>query len=391
MIKRVLAAGCALLAAGIAAAGETQPRLQASAREEVWAVSVPGDGTSYARVRVTVPHPGQAARTAQTPSGPLAQDRPSDLVTIEEFQSPPGPEPVAPEKEEPLVLATLYGSPVTRDDVVQELWNRRGKETFEWIVGRELLKRELKRNGLAVTDGEIKKRLDEHLEGLRLAYPNLRRPDDLTRAAAGMPLEEYGERAVWAELALRKIMRVAMKPDEEKLRSYFADIQAEFVRPERVRVSQVFIAPQPPPEADGIAGPEDWRRAERQIMEAHNRLRLGEDFGEVARAYGTGGQTSRWVGRGDLLRELEEAAFGIGVDSVTTPIRTAMGYHILTVEERQERSVPKFDEVRDEVLARFEEEQFVRLAGEFMARMKTNAIKNGGLIIADVPDAFAKP
>lgn len=377
-----------LLSASIASAMDAR---REQPQEQSQAAAVP-------KVRVAVQYPGGSSEIRELPGGgyrhvpvdaPPRQAESPSVVTIDEFPVTDADAKTEEIKAAPEVLATLYGNAITREDVMQELWERRGKETFEWMVGRDLLKRELRRNNLEIKDSEVEERLRGHLENLRQAFPGLSRPDDLTRAASGMPLDEYRDRSVWVELALRKIMRVAMKPDEEKLRICYANMQAEFIRPERVRISQIFIPPQPPPESEGIAGPEDWARAERQMQEAHTRLRMGDEFAEVARAYGTGGQLSRWVERGELLRELEESAFSIGAGSITTPIKTGMGYHAILVEEKQERKVPPFEEVREEVQARFEEEQFVRLAGEFMARLKRNALKNGGLVVTESSDAFA--
>lgn len=295
----------------------------------------------------------------------------------------------------PQILAVLYGRDITDADVIQELLDRRGRETLEWIIGREILRHELERLDLEVGEAEVDERLGKHIESYRKAFPNVAKADDLTRAASGMRLDEYRERSVWVELALRKIMRVALKPTTAQLRGYYAERQFEFIRPERVRISQVFIAPQPGSDKDGIADAADWATARRQILEADSRLRMGEDFAKVARTYGTGGQLSRWVGRGELLRELEEAAFAIRPGSNTAPIKSSMGYHIICVEEKVEREVPPFEEVREEVLAQYEEMQFVLRAGEFMARLREKAAKNGGLVVpedaASFPEVASEP
>lgn len=313
------------------------------------------------------------------------------LVTIDEFPTDSlsshfSPEPV---KSKPKVLATLHGTPITEDDVAREMWLRRGRETFDWLIGRDILRRELERLDLRVTDSEIRASLDKHLDVLRKAYPKLRKRDDLTRAASGMPLEEYRERTVWTELALRKIMRVSLETRDEDLRRFYASVRADYIRPERVRISQIFIPPQINPDSDGIADNEAWLRAERQIREAHTLLRR-QDFSDVAKLFGSGNQLSRWVKRGDLLRELEGPAFSILPDSITTPIKSSMGWHMLMVEAREDRQEPTLDEVRGEVLSRYEEERFVRLAGEFMARLKEKALNSGGLVMVDMPDVFAE-
>lgn len=344
----------------------------------------PGSTSSF-KVRVLANHPGATVSSVGAASGPV--------VTIEEFpgvgggDGPVVSEPVAPDGNGPRVLATLYGVPITEADVEREMWERRGAETFEWLVGRELLNRELRRLRLDVSETEVKDALDRHLMVLRKAYPNLKKTDDLTRAASGMPLDEYRERTVWAELALRKIMNAALETREEDLRVFFASVRADYIRPERVRVSQIFI----PPKTDGpegAAGPEAWAEAERQINEAHALL-VRDDFEEVAKNYGSGGRLSRWMRRGDLLRELEEPAFSIKPGSITNPIRSSIGWHILMVEARENRREPTLDEVREEVKAGYEEERFVRLAGEFMARLKEKTLESGGLVMVDVPSVFA--
>lgn len=373
-MRRVIAFLCSILVAAstLAAADSSAPD--------------PSAGSYAARVRVAVTYPGSenAPTNPDSPTADAGAITVAPVVTIDEF---PGDavvsESVAFADAGERVLATLYGTPITEGDVMRELWERRGRETFEWMLGRDILQRELRRLRLDVTDRDVEEGMRRHLEVLRKAYPHLKRPDALTRAASGMSAEEYRERTVWVELALREVMRASLEVRDGDLRTYYASVQAEFIRPERVRVSQVFIAPGSDESDDGIPSPEDWRRAEVLIAEAHNRLRLGEDFADVARAYGTGGQLSRWVRRGELLRELEDAAFAIRPGSITTPIRTSMGYHVVTVEEKEERNVPAFEDVREEVLARFEEERFVRLAGEYMIRLREKALDSGGLILAD--------
>lgn len=351
-------------------------------------------GQPQARVRVAIPSaaiPG-ARRGPETvdASPPPAEPSPVVVAGTDESRSSSGESTSETTAREPdlRVLAVLDGREITDRDVLRELWERRGRETLDWMIGRAILERELSRLGLDVLDREIEERLQQHLDGLRLTFPNLRAADDLTRAAAGMKLDEYRERSVWAELALRKIMHVALKPTDDQLRGYYAERQAEFIQPERVRLSQVFIAPQATDDAEGPTQT-DWGIAEKQILEAHTRLRMHEDFATVARAYGSGGQMSRWVGRGELLRELEERAFSQQPGAFSAPLKSSMGYHILRVEEKRERNQPKFEEVRGEVQAQYEEKLFVLMAGEFMTRLRERAVRGGELVLPETPELFA--
>lgn len=283
-------------------------------------------------------------------------------------------------------LARIENREITDRDVMRELWERKGRETFDWMVGKTVLENELEKLGLSVTEKEISDRLDEHMRGLSQVFPKLAGREELARAASGMGLEEYTERSVWAELALRKVMQASLKPTDEQLRVFYAECQADYIEPDRTRVSQIFIAPPAGPDGDAEYSKEGWTEAEKLALEAHTRLRMGEDFRDVASSLASGSTTSRWVERGALMRELEDAAFSLRPGAMSAPIRTSMGYHIVRVEERRERKLPRFEDVRERMLADYEDKFFFAAAGDFMTRLKEKAIRDGKLVFPDTPD-----
>ncbi len=286
----------------------------------------------------------------------------------------------------PQPLAMLDGAEITDRDVTRELWTRRGRETLDWMVGKMILQHELDRLKLTVTDEEIETACDRHMEGLARIFPGMVSRDDLARLASGMGFAEYRERTVWVELALRKIMRETLKPTDDQLRVYYAERKAAFVEPDRVRISQIFVPPAPGPDGDMTNSAAAWKEAERLILEAHTRLRMGEDFRAVASSYSSGSSSPRFVEPGDLLRELEDAAFSLRPGAVSAPIRTSMGYHIIRVEERHERKQPSFEEVRDRVLEEYENKFFVAAAGDFMSQLRENAVREGRLQFYNYPE-----
>ena len=219
------------------------------------------------------------------------------------------------------------------------------------------------------------------MAGLRLAFPTLSGLEALIRAASGMRLDEYRERSVWMELALRKIMKLALEPDEQQLRAFYAERKANFVVPEKVRISQVFIAPPIDSLDDDLPDRAGWEAAERKTLEAHNRLRLGGDFAEVANAYGSGGGGARWVGRGELIRELEDAAFSLRPGSFSTPIRSSLGFHIIRIEERTDRRQPDFEEVREMIREEYEDWFFRLHGGEYLIKLRNDALSTGILTL----------
>ena len=312
---------------------------------------------------------------AMTPSASAAGGDASDSGLMREVSAP------APEVH---TLAVIDGVAITDQDVTRELWIRKGRETLDWMVGKAILERELSRLELSVSEDEVDVCLAGHMQRFAEIFPAVSGREALARAASGTGLDEYRQRTVWVELALRKIMQKTLKPSDDQLRIYFAERQAAFVEPEKVRIRQIFIAPPPGPDGDITNSAAEWGVAERLIVEAHTRLRMGEDFLSVASSYASGSTSPRWAERGELLRELEEAAFSLRPGAVSAPIRTGMGFHIISVEERRERKLPRFEEVREKVLAEFENRYFLAAAGDFMTRLKDQALKDGVLVMGAV-------
>ena len=66
----------------------------------------------------------------------------------------------------------------------------------------------------------------------------------------------------------------------------------------------------------------------------YNRIKAGESFDSLARAYSTCPSKSKggdlgWFGEGQMVREFENAVRRMGTGSVSRPVRTQFGYHII--------------------------------------------------------------
>ena len=85
------------------------------------------------------------------------------------------------------------------------------------------------------------------------------------------------------------------------------------------------------------------------------RLQKGEDFATVAKEVSKdpsaeGGDLG-FFGRGQMLKPFEDAAFALEVGQVSAPVQTQFGWHIIKVEEKREKPLPTFDEVKDTIIA----------------------------------------
>jgi peptidyl-prolyl cis-trans isomerase C len=94
---------------------------------------------------------------------------------------------------------------------------------------------------------------------------------------------------------------------------------------------------------------------EAEAKEVAERLKKGEDFATVAKEKSKdpsaeGGDLGFFT-RGQTLKPIEDAAFALEVGQISEPVQTKFGWHILKVEEKREKPLPTFDEVKEAIVA----------------------------------------
>ncbi len=74
--------------------------------------------------------------------------------------------------------------------------------------------------------------------------------------------------------------------------------------------------------------------AKAEIEALHKKISEGADFAELAREAsdcpsGKSGGDLGHFGRGSMVPEFEQAAFGLEVDALSDPVETDFGYHLI--------------------------------------------------------------
>ena len=83
-------------------------------------------------------------------------------------------------------------------------------------------------------------------------------------------------------------------------------------------------------------------------------LKNGGDFAELAKQKSTdpgaadGGDLG-YFPKEEMVPEFAEAAFKLDKGQISEPVHTRFGWHVIKVEDKRERQVPTFDQVRDQL------------------------------------------
>ncbi|MGA7328095.1 MAG: peptidylprolyl isomerase [Rhodomicrobium sp.] len=134
---------------------------------------------------------------------------------------------------------------------------------------------------------------------------------------------------------------------EKKVREAVTEAQAKAAYQEQIAK----IAPEPEVRARHIL-----LKTEQEAKDVVKQLKNGADFIELAKksSDGPSAQTGGDLGyfsRGQMVKPFEDAAFALKPGQISDPVQTEFGWHVIKVEDRRNRPVPSFDEVKDQLMA----------------------------------------
>ena len=245
------------------------------------------------------------------------------------------------------------------NDILRSNGYRPGE--FEATVRSQLLTgkvREVLSENLYVSDDEIADAYREGVERAKIRFVEL--PADRFAAEVKLTeadLHEYFEshrrdyripeqRVVDYLLLEPSLLRATLAIDEEEIRAYYDEHVDEFREEERVHARHILL------KVDRERSDEE---AVRQLEAIRRRIEAGEDFAALASQVSEDpGSKSRggelgFFGRGQMIREFEEAAFSAAPGDLVGPVLTNFGYHLIEVLDRREAGRRPLEEVRERI------------------------------------------
>ncbi len=147
---------------------------------------------------------------------------------------------------------------------------------------------------------------------------------------------ESAKRDILAQMAMTESMKDIQVTEEEAKEYYEANAQ-QFEQGAAVGAKHILVA-----EEDACnailaainAGEKTFEDAAKESSTCPSGAQ-GGDLGEF--------------GKGQMVKEFEDAAFAAEVGSIVGPVKTQFGYHLIKVEKKSEAAVKAFDEVKDQI------------------------------------------
>ncbi len=151
--------------------------------------------------------------------------------------------------------------------------------------------------------------------------------------------------------------------DEEELALYFSEIRADYATDETRRVAHILIE---------VSDEVTVEEASNEAAAVYQRILDGEDFAALAKEASDDAGSSETGGdlgfnpQGTFFPEFEAVAYDLGMNQVSEPVETEIGFHIIKVLDIEEGNQPELADVRLEVEMAYRlsatEEDFVSMS-----------------------------
>jgi len=141
--------------------------------------------------------------------------------------------------------------------------------------------------------------------------------------------------------------RLQQQISTEEIEKYYEAHKQEFDRPEEVRIREILISTEK-------KEPSEIPALEKKAEEVLQKARGGEKFDELA-IKNSDGSTAKDGGdlgffpRGQMVKEIEDAAFKLRRGQVSDIIKTKFGFVIIKVEEKHEAGIQKIEVVMNDI------------------------------------------
>lgn len=230
------------------------------------------------------------------------------------------------------VIATIDVKNITIDD-------------FKYEVKRHGISKSFQNRLLTLTPEGKKKILNELIRE-NLFY--------IAAKQEGTTLDKDAERELEklkSEIIIKKYLKTELDANpvtEKEMKKYYEENLSQFTIPESRKLRHIVV------------------KTQDDAQKILNELKKDKDFAQLAREHNIDatkdqGGDLRWVEKGIMVKEFEDAAFSLLKGEMSNVVSTQFGYHIIKVEDIKKSEIKKYESIQNEVKQKVEEERISKL------------------------------
>ena len=236
-------------------------------------------------------------------------------------------------------VAKVDGEKILQAELDNALHEQYGTEVLETLIANKIVELEAKKQGVTVSEDSIQSEYEEIIE----SYGGEEALQEALEAN-GLTEESVRENIRMYQLT-KNVIATGIDITDEEVAQYFDNNKESYGQQEEVVASQILL--------------ED----ETTAKDVLKKLKAGEDFSELAKAYSIDSATSEnggdigTISRGQMDEAFEKAAFGLEKNSISDIVQTSEGYHIIKVTDKVPAKEAVLKDVKEDVYASILEER----------------------------------
>lgn len=255
-----------------------------------------------------------------------------------------------------------------RREQLQEVY----RNVLERLIDEKLIDQEVKKSGIKISAKEIEAIVEEVKRRNAVTQEVLER----ALAAEGMTLEAY-KKKIETDLQRKKLInwsvKIETKVGEKELRDFYQKNKDRYRPNESYRPGHIlFVVPKE-------ATPEEVRVIKKKCQDVLEKIKGGDDFGEMALLYSQDASNKDrgdlgYFKKGELFPTLEREALRLKVGEVSGVVRTEFGFHIIKLLDRKGVEPLPFEEVKERIVADYYESEMEKAFKQYLSTLKEKSV-----------------
>lgn len=304
----------------------------------------------------------------------------NEIITLSDYQQ-------ADQQQRQEIAQDCQGC--TQDKIEAEVKDQE-KDLLRNLIDNLLLEERAKDMSISVETDVIKQLDDVRRQN---GLDSMEALQKAVESNTGMNWEDYKQQ-IRNQLLRQKVIeqevsgKMNISPDQ--VQQYYNAHKDEFVMPEQVVLSEIFL---------GTQGrtPEEIEAIHKKAEDLRARIERGADFTQIAQRYSEG-QTAHDGGslgsfkRGILAPQLDEAVFKLEKGKITQVIQTQTGFEILRVDQHYQAGQQPLAKVESQIENKLYMQQMEPALRQYLAQLREESyitIKPGYSDSAAVPGQTA--
>lgn len=293
-----------------------------------------------------------------------------------------------PAKDSPqAAVEKVNGAPITRaqlDRTIKALVGQRDlkqlppdmlKKATEAALNQLTAAELLYQDGMKLGVKDLDKQVTARITQSKYQYPSQAEFDKALKSVdmTQKDLEEAARKDIVINNLI--VQRFADKADvsEAEVRKYYEDNkQKQFTQGERLKVSHILIG------VARDASVDTKRQAMEKALAVLKRVKGGEPFADVAKKESTSptkdqGGSIGIIARGQTMPPFEKAAFALKPGEISNVVETALGYHVIKVEQKLPPATERYEDVKNQIAGNIKREKVRQLLAAYVEQLRGKA------------------